>query len=101
MILSLIGLGLSFVGSIFLLIDALINFGKPKSITSVIYKENNTKEYIHYKREKDRGFKQAKVTPEQIKLIVALSLLSVGFLCQIIDSEGFKTILSLFLTNTK
>ena len=37
MILTLIGLILSFGGSSYLVYDTLTNFGKPKSATSIIY----------------------------------------------------------------
>ena len=30
-------------------------------------------------RDKEGGFKQVMITPEEIKLIIALSLLSIGF----------------------
>ncbi len=40
---------------------------------------------MRLKRDKGRGFKQTKITPEEIKLILSLSLLSLGFLLQILD----------------
>lgn len=86
MILTLIGLILSFGGSAYLVYDTLTNFGKPKSVTSIIYHgENNPTECFRYKRLKGGWLKQVKITPEEIKLVISLSLLSLGFLLQILD----------------
>ncbi len=85
MILTLIGLILSFCGSAYFVYDTLTNFGKPKSATSIIYDKGKIKEVIRLKRTKDWGYKQAKITPEEIKLVISLSLLSLGFLLQILD----------------
>jgi len=85
MILTIIGLVLSFGGSSYLLYDTLTNFGKPRSLMSPVIDKGKTKSFIRLKRDKDWGFKRVKITPEEIKLIVALSLLSSGFLLQISD----------------
>jgi len=85
MILTLSGLILSFLGSAYLVFDTLTNFGKPKSAISAIYDEGKIKEVISLKRAEGWGFKQVKITPEEIKLVVSLSLLSLGFLLQILD----------------
>jgi len=85
MILTLIGLILSFIGSAYLVYDTLTNFGKPKSVFSPIYDKGKIKEFMRLKRDKGWGFKQVKITPEEIKLIISLSLLSLGFLLQILD----------------
>ena len=85
MILTLIGLILSFVGSAYLVYNALTNFGKPKSVTSITYKgENNPPECIRYKRQKGGWLKQVKITPEERNLSISLFLLSLGFLLQIL-----------------
>ena len=70
MSLTLIGLILSFAGSAYLLIDTLINFGKPKSIMSPIINKGKIEGFMRLKRAKDWGFKPVKITPEEIKLIV-------------------------------
>jgi len=86
MILTLIGLILSFIGSAYLVFDTLTNFGKPKSITSIIYHgENNPPECIRYKRLKGGWLKRVKITSEEVKLTIALFLLGLGFLLQILD----------------
>ena len=84
--LTLLGLILSFLGSAYLVYDTLTNFGKPKSVTSITYHgENNPIECFRYKRLKGGWLKQVKITPEEIKLVISLSLLSLGFLLQILD----------------
>ncbi|MFA5855774.1 MAG: hypothetical protein WC867_00310 [Candidatus Pacearchaeota archaeon] len=86
MILTLIGLILNFIGSAYLVYDNLTTFGKPKSVTSIIYhEESKPPECIRYKRLKGGWLKQVKITPEEIKLIISFSLISLGFLLQILD----------------
>jgi len=86
MSLTLIGLILSFGGSAYLVLDTLINFGKPRSVTSIIHKgENRPPECIRYKRQKDGWLKEVKITPEERTLLISFSLLIFGFLLQILD----------------
>ena len=86
MILGLIGLILNFVGSIILIFDVISNLGLPKPIYPIRY--NNGKiirEKIRYEYQRDGYLKKVKIKKEEIKVIISLSLLSLGFLFQIID----------------
>lgn len=86
MILTIIGLSLSFIGSILLLIFNLMNWGKPPSsiaVGGVI--GGDYKDIIRLERQKDGFGKRVKITKEEIKMIISLSLLGLGFLFQIID----------------
>ena len=84
MILTLIGLFLSFIGSVILVYDTLKKLGKLKSI----YLPSN--ERYGWKAEKlelqtDGFLEKVKYTTEEIILIISLSLLSLGFFLQILD----------------
>ena len=82
MALTLIGLILSFIGSILLIFDTLINYTKGKSRVMIEYP------YVPEKRKVYRynsEHKQVKITREEILLIISLSLISFGFLLQILD----------------
>lgn len=86
MILILIGLILSFIGSAFLVWDSLFNFGKSKTIFTPVYaKGNEIKKFIRLESKKEGGYKEVKISKEEIKHIIALFLLSFGFLLQILD----------------
>ena len=85
MILTLIGLILSFGGSAYLVYDTLTNFGKPKSVITPIIDKGKISGLMRLKRAKDWGFEQVKITPEEIKLLISISKLSLGFLFQILD----------------
>jgi len=85
MILTLIGLIFSFFGAFSLVFDAFVNFGKPKSVISVMYEGGGIKKIYRYDKLKDGFLKRVKITKEEKKLIVALLLLSLGFFLQILD----------------
>ena len=93
MILTLIGLILTFVGTVVLVIDALVRFGKPKSaiFTPIHYGTNGKptkfvrEKQIYDSRGMPAGYQEIKITKEEIILIVSLSLISFGFLLQILD----------------
>jgi len=85
MSLTLIGLILSFLGSAYLVGDTLINLGKPKSVMTPILDKGKIKSFMRLKRAKDWGFKRVRITPEEIKLLISLLFISVGFLLQILD----------------
>ena len=84
MILTFIGLILSFIGSAILIYDALKNLGKSKAI----YLSSNKK--YGWKDEKlepqsDGFLKRVKFTKEEKILIISLFLISFGFLLQLLD----------------
>lgn len=84
MILTLIGLSLSFMGSAMLVYETWKNLGK----SGPVYFQPNEK--YGWKAEKlepqsDGFLKRVTYTKEERKLIISLSLLSFGFLLQILD----------------
>ena len=82
MISNLIGLILTFIGSIGLVFDGLYNLGKPKPT----YFPPNKKmgwEVEKLEPQKDGFLKKVKYTKEEIKLVIFLSLLILGLLLQI------------------
>lgn len=85
MILTLVGLVFSFIGSISLVWDVLFSFGKPRTIFTPIYLKENKIKYIRLEPKNGEGYKKVKISKEEIKTIVSLSLLSLGFLLQILD----------------
>ncbi|MDD5192742.1 MAG: hypothetical protein PHH54_06595 [Candidatus Nanoarchaeia archaeon] len=88
MILTLIGLIFSFIGSVSLVFDTLYSLGKPKP---TYFPENKKFGWKAEKLEpqKDGFCKRVKHTKEEIKLAISLSLLSLGFLLQILDFKIF------------
>lgn len=85
MILTLIGLILSFCGSTYLVYDTLINFDKQKSFVQVMYPDNEKRREVFRYDYTKKGLKEVKYTKDEIKLVISLSLLSLGFLLQILD----------------
>ena len=85
MILTLIGLILSFIGSVILLIDTLFSFGRPKTIFSPIYNKGKIERFMRLQRNKNGGFDQVRISKEEIKHIISLFLLSIGFFLQLLD----------------
>jgi hypothetical protein len=86
MILTLIGLICSFIGSISLVFDTLFAFGKERTIFIPIYgKGDKIKRFNRLKKKEEGGYKEVKISKEEIKLIISLSLLSLGFFLQILD----------------
>ncbi|MFX1589219.1 MAG: hypothetical protein ACFFC1_13780 [Promethearchaeota archaeon] len=79
--LSLIGLIFNFVGSVLLIWDTLINYTKGKSYVQVIYPDTPEKREVHRYNSK---YKPVKITKEEILMTLSLSLISIGFLLQII-----------------
>lgn len=95
MILTLIGLGLSFIGSAMLVYDTLNGLGKQKAS----YLPANKKfkwGVMKLEPQKDGFVKTVKFTKEEIKLAVSLSSLSLGFLLQILDFIPKEFIIRLF-----
>lgn len=93
MILTLIGLILSFIGSILLIFDTLINYTKGKSRIMIEYPDTPEKRKVYrYNSE----HKQVKITREEILLIVSISLIGLGFLLQILDFIPQEFWLNLF-----
>jgi hypothetical protein len=92
MILTLIGLILSFCGSTLLVIDTILNLGKERT-SFIPSRYNSDGKPIKFIRQQKvygindgwGGYKEVKVSKEEIKSIIALSLLGVGFLLQILD----------------
>lgn len=80
--LTLIGLILSFCGSILLIFDTLINYTKGKSRIMIEYPNTPEKRKVYRYNHKH---KQVKITREEILLIISLSLIGFGFLIQILD----------------
>ncbi len=81
MILTLIGLILSFIGSVILVWDSLFNFGRSGTVfTPVYHTGNEIKRFIRLEKKNEGGYKEVKISKEEIKHIVSLSLLSLGFL---------------------
>ena len=74
MILTIVGLFLNFIGSALLIYDALISFGKPKTIFTPFKYDKNRKP-IKFIREKKvygindgwGGYKEIKISKEEIK----------------------------------
>ena len=85
MILGIIGLILNFIGSFGLVIDAFLNLGKPKAIYLPIHKSGKIKKIIRMEKQNNGIFKQVKRTREEINFILSISLLSIGFLLQLLD----------------
>jgi len=85
MILGIMGLILNFIASFVLVLDALFNLGKPKAIYLPISKKGKIKEFIRMERKGNGIVKQVKRTREEIKFIIFLSVLSLGFLLQLLD----------------
>jgi len=83
MILTLIGLIFSSIGSAYLVYDTLVNFGKPKSFVQIMYPYDNEKRQVFRYDPAKKGVKTVKITKEEIKLAFSLGLLSLGFLFQI------------------
>jgi hypothetical protein len=85
MILTLIGLVLSFSGSLLLIIDSITSFGKPKTIF-IPSKYNKDGMSIEYTRLQQiaGGYKEVKISKEELIIIISLFLLG-GFLLQILD----------------
>ncbi len=81
MTLTLIGLVLSFLGSILLIFDTLVNYTKGKSRIMIEYPDTPEKRKVYRYNSKH---KQVKITKEEILLITSLSLISLGFLLQIL-----------------
>jgi len=84
MILTLIGLILSFLGSIFLVYDTLTNLGKQKPTYFPEDKKYGWKP-MKLEPQKDGFCKRVRYTKEEIKLVISFSLLSLGFLLQILN----------------
>ncbi len=87
MSLTLIGLILSFIGSIILILDAFLSFGKEPThfIPSKYGKDGRPTKFIREKRvwginDGRGGYKEVKISKEEMILIVSLSLISLGFL---------------------
>ena len=80
--LTLVGLCLSFAGSILLVITNLMSLGKPRPYYSPANEELGCKA-VKYEHQKDKFLKRVKYTKEEIILFIALALLSSGFLLQI------------------
>ena len=85
MILTLIGLILSFGGSAYLVYDTLISLRKPKSVIIPVREGGKIIGVHRLKPTKEWGYKQVKVTPEEIKLVISLFIISLGFFLQILD----------------
>jgi len=76
MILTLIGLILTFVGTVVLVIDALVRFGKPKSaiFTPIHYRTNGKptkfvrEKQIYDSRGLSAGYQEIKITKENNKI---------------------------------
>lgn len=84
MILTLIGLISSFLGSAMLVYNTLRNLGKPKPI----YFQSNEKYGLKAGKlepQKDGFAKRVKYTKEEKNLVFSLLLLSLGFFLQILD----------------
>lgn len=92
-VLTLMGLILSFIGSIILVIDTLIRFGKPKSIIFTPTKYGKDGKPTKIVREKQifdsrgmpAGYREIKITGKEITLLVSLFLISEGFFLQIVS----------------
>jgi len=92
MILTLLGLFLSFIGAVILVVDTCINLGKPKT-SFIPSKYNKNGKPIKYMRQEivygENGewptYKEVKISKEEKLQIVFLSFLSIGFLFQILD----------------
>jgi len=83
--LTLIGLILSFSGSAYLVYNTLTNFGKLNSFVQIMYPDDEQKRKVfRYDRTK-KGLKEVKISKEEIKLVISLFLLSLGFFLQILD----------------
>ena len=87
MILTLIGLIFSFVGSIILIADSILSFGKPRTIINPIRwdEKGKIKKFSRLKPRLGGGYDEVKISKEEIMLIISLSLISLGFLLQILD----------------
>ncbi len=84
--LSLMGLILSFIGSVRLVFDTLFDFGRERTVFTPVYgKGYKIKRFIRLQKKQEGGYKEVKISKEEIKLIISLSLLSLGFLLQIFD----------------
>jgi len=92
MILTIIGLSSSFIGSAMLIYYALTSFGKEKTYVAPCSWNKNGKP-IEYMRQKKvygindgwGGYKEVKISIEEIILFISLFLISCGFLLQILD----------------
>ena len=80
--LILIGLIFSFIGSVLLIFDTLINYTRGKSYIAIIYPDTPEKRKVYRYNSKH---KPVKITREEIFLMVSISLISLGFLLQILD----------------
>jgi hypothetical protein len=79
--LELLGLGLNFVGSVLLVFDTLITYTKGKSYIQIEYPQTPEKRKVYrYNSE----YKPVKITKEEVLMIISLSLISLGFLLQIL-----------------
>ena len=85
MILTLIGLILSFLGSVKLIYDALTNFGKLGSFVQIMYPEDKERRKVFRYDHTNKGVEEVKITKLEKQLISSLLLLSLGFLLQILD----------------
>ncbi len=85
MILTLIGLILSFGGSFYFAFDTLINFGKPKSFQIIEYPDDEQRRRVYRYDQTKKGLKEVKISKEEKKLFVFLVLLGLGFLLQLLD----------------
>jgi hypothetical protein len=83
MILTLIGLGLNFIGSILLIVDSLKNFRGVKTNPIIEHPDDPKRRKIYDQTR--RRLKEVKISKEEVKLIIALSFLSAGFFLQILD----------------
>ena len=89
MVLNLIGLGLSFIGSVGLVVDVISSIRNPSNFVSALmgsqnlipmYDSRGIKGYIKLK--KGGGYKKIKKSNREINVIVFLIILSLGFLLQ-------------------
>jgi hypothetical protein len=85
MILTLIGLILSFCGSAYLVYDTLINFSRLKSFVQIEYPNDEKRRKVYRYDYTKKGLESVKISKEEIKLAISLSLLSLGFLLQILE----------------
>ena len=83
MILTLIGLILNFIGSFMLVYESITGLGKLKSVYLQGIGMNG--KILKYDYEKDNFLKRVKYTKEEIKLTIALGILSFGFVLQLLD----------------
>ena len=88
MILTLAGLFLSFIGSIILIVNSFLSFGRESTIVIPSkYDENGKpKEFVREARNWKTGkYERVTISREELIIIISLFLITLGFFLQILD----------------